>query len=402
MSLKPVLQILNTISDTSSTLEKERIIKDNLAVPFFRQTAYFALNPFLKFKIREVEQTSPNESNIPNTFAFLQTLSEESGATHSDRALLSKFSSVDTETIEVINRILKKDLRCGAGIKLFRKFIPEIPIHEPMLCGKELDKFLALARSFDNIASSIKLDGVRVWCVISSFEDISYISRNGKEFPNFSVFNKEVIAGTDNLKTRTFPIILDGEVTTKDKDFQKGLTQFRRLHKADPEIFEFHVFDIVNDLPFRERYEMIKLMYPQVSYKKVTSLKHETMFRNEKEIFEFLDMVTKEGEEGLVLKTWDGPYEFKRSNFWCKLKNFFEEDLPVIGLEKGKGKYTNVLGALICNFNGVEVRVGSGFSDEERIELLKKPPKLIEVQYQNETKDGSLRFPVFMRVREDK
>ena len=120
------------------------------------------------------------------------------------------------------------------------------------------------------------------------------------------------------------------------------------------------------------------------------------------EITELLDLAIEQGEEGLILKTWQHHYEYKRANTWCKVKKFHTEDLPVTGWEKGTGKYKNTLGYLICDYNGVKVKVGSGFTDAERDEFMNELPSMIEVQYQEVTKDGSLRFPTFQRVRDDK
>jgi DNA ligase-1 len=399
MSLKPILAILDRIANTPSIIDKEELIKTCLYVPLFKDIVFLAINPFLKYKIRNIELTKNQNADVIKALDMLITLSQQTGADHIDRRILAELSSVDTETVEVINRILKKDLRCGASTKLFRRYIPEIPIHEPMLCNKDLEKFLRTAGSMDNIASSVKLDGVRVWCIING-EDVKYISRNGQEYPNFNIFDKELLQiatkiGMDNV------IIFDGEVITKDKDFQKGLTQFRRLEQADPEIFELYVFDIINSLPFYERYRTISSIFTLNSNNRVKYLKHGRPFKTIADIYRLLDYVTEQGDEGLVLKTWNGPYEFKRSNHWCKVKKMLDEDLPVIGKEEGQGKYTGTLGALICNYKGVEVNVGSGFSDEERDKFWVNPPKLIEVQYQGVTKDGSLRFPVFIRVREE-
>jgi DNA ligase-1 len=60
------------------------------------------------------------------------------------------------------------------------------------------------------------------------------------------------------------------------------------------------------------------------------------------------------------------------------------------------------MGALLCNYEGHEVKVGTGFSDVEREEFMERPPAMIEVKFQEKTKAGSLRFPAFIRVREDK
>jgi len=63
------------------------------------------------------------------------------------------------------------------------------------------------------------------------------------------------------------------------------------------------------------------------------------------------------------------------------------------------GKYTGLLGALLCQLeNGVEFKIGTGFSDV----LRKNPPVIgseVTFKYQGMTKYGKPRFPVFLRVR---
>lgn len=405
MSLKNVYFALEQIAAEPSTNAKQILIKKCLDIPHFKDVVYFTYNPYMKYKISDVPYIghNPLASSEP-IFEFLKQLASQKGANNQDRRKLSNLASIDPETCMVVNMILKTDLRCGAGSTLFRKFVPRIPKHEPMLCNSDFDKFMKMAGSYKNVATSIKQDGVRVWAIVTG-ELVRYVSRNGKEFPNFDVFDEHLINIVKEMNFPDIQVIFDGEVITKDKDFQKGLTQFRRLNGATKDIFEFRIFDIVMDKPFIERYALLREYFvedfePQRPI--VCLVYHSTYLNTKEKIFNFLDQVTDIGEEGLVIKTWNGPYEFKRSNHWCKLKKFYSEDLPVIRMEYGKGKYKNKLGALICDFNGVEVNVGSGYDDYERGEFIINTPKMIEVKYRKVTKDGSLWYPVFMRVREDK
>jgi ATP-dependent DNA ligase len=142
--------------------------------------------------------------------------------------------------------------------------------------------------------------------------------------------------------------------------------------------------------------------------------------------------------EGVVIKDPDALYEKKKSHAWMKLKAEETLDLPIIGIYNGQehSKYENILGGLIVDHKGVEVRVGGGFSDEDREELWKLweldaaiievDPKvgfkgrffdyegaknlgatnlltrLLEVEFMEVTPDGSLRHPRAIRFRDDK
>ena len=80
----------------------------------------------------------------------------------------------------------------------------------------------------------------------------------------------------------------------------------------------------------------------------------------------------------------------------------------LIGAEEGSGKYEGILGAIIIDFNGVEVNVGGGFSDEQRVDLWKMyhegtlVGKVVEVWFHEVTPDKSMRHPRFKWFREDK
>ncbi len=103
------------------------------------------------------------------------------------------------------------------------------------------------------------------------------------------------------------------------------------------------------------------------------------------------------------MKLADSPYELKeKSKYWLKMKPTETYDLLVVGKFGGKGRLKNNLGGLIVKYNDVEVKVGSGYSDEERELFMKNPPSIIEVKCKGETEDGSLREPIFVRVRDDK
>ena len=102
-------------------------------------------------------------------------------------------------------------------------------------------------------------------------------------------------------------------------------------------------------------------------------------------------------------------YEAKRTKNILKVKAMQDCDLKIIGFEEGTGKNKGTLGAIIVDYKGFEVRVGSGFTDQDREyfwanrkELL---GRIITVQYFEETtnkKDNSLslRFPVYLELRE--
>jgi ATP-dependent DNA ligase len=113
------------------------------------------------------------------------------------------------------------------------------------------------------------------------------------------------------------------------------------------------------------------------------------------------------GWEGVILKDIDAPYyQGKRSKAWIKLKGSETYDCPIVGFVPGKGRYDGAAGAILVNYQGTVVAVGSGLSDELRLAINDKPQdyigKLAEVQCQEITPNGSMRHPTLVKIRWDK
>jgi ATP-dependent DNA ligase len=118
------------------------------------------------------------------------------------------------------------------------------------------------------------------------------------------------------------------------------------------------------------------------------------------------DEFVAQGYEGAMVKDLDAPYKFGRGPEVMKLKAFHDVDLKIESLLEGTGKYSGQLGSVVVNYHGVEVQVGSGFSDDLRDTIWRSPDifinRMIEVRYQEVTPDGSLRFPTFVCFRNDR
>ncbi|MCF8354306.1 MAG: hypothetical protein K9H48_07620 [Melioribacteraceae bacterium] len=418
MSLKNVYIILEKIATHSGRIDKENLIKANLNEPYFRKVMYYALNKFIMFNTTRIsfleldEQTKEQYLQSPdNIFQMLDYLSQKTGATDDDITWLSGLSSFDQETVEVVRRIINKDLRCGVNVKTAKKFIPEIPSFELMLCEKDLDVFLKKYNyDFKRIVGSNKIDGVR-----SSAQNGVYLSRSGKEFPNFDVFDNDIKLIQETGK-KLFPDVfnkdvpIDGEVIADVKDkhkFQKIMTQVRRLKEVDNSLFKYKVFDIVApDLKLLERYKILSQIFKELegTLEKITLIKHYSLknFKHKEQILDYADKLIEEGEEGLVLKDIYSYYEHKRSSAWCKITGKVTLDCKVTGWEYGEGKYEDCVGKLNCILkDGTTFKV-SGMTDEERIEFMENTPNIIEIQFKEYTKAGKPRNAFFVRVREDK
>jgi ATP-dependent DNA ligase len=98
------------------------------------------------------------------------------------------------------------------------------------------------------------------------------------------------------------------------------------------------------------------------------------------------------GHEGVVLKHPDGAYPSGRG--WAKVKPERTLDLRVVDVLGN--------GSLVVSHKGVRVKVGIGLPSAVRANADAYLGRLVEVRCQEVTRSGSLRHPVFVRVRDDK
>ena len=117
----------------SRNLKLEKLKKYLKEVPWLEETIEYALNPFKHYKTTKVKEIKAHENaNAGGLFTFLNLLANQKGASKEDKNFLSSFASMSPKTVVVVNRIIKKDLRCGIQVKTAQKLIPDLPVYEVM------------------------------------------------------------------------------------------------------------------------------------------------------------------------------------------------------------------------------------------------------------------------------
>jgi DNA ligase-1 len=368
----------------ASGTQKQVILRN---YPGLTPYLYAAYNPFTRYYMTTKVLGQGNFQFEDMTWELLDLLSKRALSGNKGQHFLdTAVMGLTPKSAELLKRILKKDLRMGMGAKTINKVFPGlIPTHDVML-AKLFDKRRVKFPCF----TSPKIDGVR-----AIYRKGKFFSRNGHEY-----------TGLSNLVKILQPVgdmVIDGELCVRGKSFQEGSGLIRRDEEVP--LATFHPFDLPESgATFIERltnlHDLISLG-PEF----VVPVHHEVA-QSHDDIIDFYQVCRNMGFEGAVVKPYDYVYKGTRSYDWMKMKDVLSADLEVVGSFEGEGKYVGMLGGIIVDFRGTEVRVGSGFSDRTRESLWEireyLPGRIAEVLYMEVTDTGSLRHPRFVTFRPDK
>ena len=230
---------------------------------------------------------------------------------------------------------------------------------------------------------SEKLDGVRGY-----WNGKELVSRSGKAFAVPSWFTKGFP-----------PFEIDGELWTKRGDFEHIISIVNRQtpHEGWREI-GYYIFEVPHQKGgLMERLGVLK-RWLEKNPNGFIQIIPQKLCRGSEHLKEMLDGVEKKGAEGLVVRDPDASYLGKRSSRSLKVKSFRDDECVVIGYTNGAGKFTGLVGALLCRWQDKVLKIGSGLSQEER----ENPPHIgskITFKYNGFTRKGNPKFPVFLRIR---
>jgi ATP-dependent DNA ligase len=163
-------------------------------------------------------------------------------------------------------------------------------------------------------------------------------------------------------------------------------------------------------LPYKDRLKLTRRIVTShiCNYHRIIDIGSDVVYSSGEVVSLYKNYLDK-GFEGVMLKDLEGLYKWKRvtlrSGEVLKLKPFETLDLPIVGFYDGEGKYSGLLGGIVVQYKDTKVRVGSGFTDSDRKKMNDRDKylgKIAEIKYLEETDNGSLRHPIFIRMRPDK
>ena len=427
----PPEYIISNLEDHPSRLNKEGILESAMeeGLDEFFEGVRMALDSLYTFGVKQVPEATVDGQGLAWTnFKMLaEQLNRRELTGHAARDAIKLCMDVATvrQWNQFYRRILIKDLRCGVSEKTVNKVATKFPQYAvPVFeCQLAHDSANHEKKMSGKKQIEVKLDGVRVLTIVRKDGRINMFSRNGKEFFNFGHIIKE-IETVVKINPPPYDLVLDGEVMSSN--FQDLMKQVHRKDNVTAGDAVLHLFDFIPLEDFQKgvwnkpqnlRSQMVLAWVSKFSavLKHVQALSWEDVDlstpEGEKRFVELNKAAVDGGYEGVMIKDVDAPYECKRSHSWLKAKPFIEVTLEVTDVEEGTGRNLGRLGALVCGGQDdgkqITVNVGSGFSDDNRIEFWNSRDSLVgqlvevraDVITQNQDGSYSLRFPRFKTFR---
>lgn len=411
---------VDKMNQTTSNLDKLETLKDHSTDSFIVKSMEYTYNPYKTFGVHRNTAEKHGDlaaSLYADLFGLLDDLIDRNITGHHAITAVNGFAGyLSPDQCEVFFRILDGDLKMRASASMINKAIPGcIPTFSVALAQSYEPKLVDFKSG--EWYGSRKLDGVRCICIKEN-DIVKFFSRSGKEFLTLDNLKNEILKLPEDF-------VLDGEICMVDddgnEDFQGIMKQIR---KKDHQIKnpKFFVFDYLTlkqfnnksgNVPLKWRLDIVlNSLPPGVDFFMLEFLP-QIQLKSEDQFTEMVKDAEDAGFEGIMLRKNVG-YEGKRSKNLLKVKKFYDAEYIVENafmgnirwVENGKDVEKECLSYVTINHKGHEVRVGSGFSKDQRELYYKEPVKIIgktvTIQYFEESinQDGgiSLRFPTIKHI----
>ena len=299
----------------------------------------------------------------------------------------------------------------------------------PMLAAAAPDVAAGVEKVAGPFAVDTKLDGIRIQ-VHKQGEEVSVFTRSLEEI---GARLPEVVAAVRSLQTAD--LILDGEALTLDetgrpRPFQDTASTTATHSGASgivPFFFDLllHGDDSLIEVPAAQRLARLDAVVPESM--RVARLVTESV----EEARSFFESAVADGQEGVILKRLDAPYDAgRRGSAWVKVKPRHTLDLVVLAVEWGSGRRQGLLSNIHLGARGPDggfVMLGKtfkGMTDEmlawqtERFLALEtgraghvvrlRPEQVVEIAFDGVQRSTrypggvALRFARVLRYRDDK
>jgi bifunctional non-homologous end joining protein LigD len=298
----------------------------------------------------------------------------------------------------------------------------------PRRAAPQLATLVTAPPEGDDWLHEIKLDGYRLLCRLERGK-ARLVSRNGHDWTDRFPALAEAVAALP-----TDAALLDGEAVVFDA---RGRSDFQALQGSlgrDRPDLHLTLFDCLclggfdlRDAPLVERKRALRHLVAGAPARSRVRYSDHVVGRGA----EFFEAACRSGVEGIVSKRVDAPYRSGRTRAWLKVKCSKRQEFAIVGFTEPGGTRQG-LGALLLGAHDADGalrycgKVGTGFDAATlaalraklaRLERARPPvvdppsergvhwvtPRLVaEVAFTEWTRDGKVRHPVFLGLREDK
>lgn len=426
--VQSLYEICTELQNTSSTLDKQSLLKQYEHNELFKEVLKFLLDPMIVTGISKKKidkQINFVDTDDLKLWSFdirnlLTYLKEHNTGTDKDIVCCQRFLNYDDQMNDFIKSIITKSLKLGIDVKTANKVYGKdfIPVLNVML-GTSVEKCKIPQGTW--FAISQKLNGSRCF-----YYKGKLYTRQGKVYTGCEHIIKDIKRLDNEYNFDECEWVYDGELILKDSNlsdseaFQKGVG-IANSDKENKEELKLVIFDTIPTDEFEEgqshstywaRKILLNGYARNIKELNLSNIEIVPMFyegTDQSKIWEWLDYAEQNDMEGIMINL-DTPYECKRTKNLIKVKKFYTLDLKVVDAIEGDGRLKGTLGALVVDYKGNTVNVGSGFSDAQRKEFWENKDdiigRIIEVKYKEITKNKdtgleSLQFPVFVSLREE-
>jgi bifunctional non-homologous end joining protein LigD len=334
---------------------------------------------------------------------------------------------ITDENRSVLSYRTLEDVQAGRRLSDRASVAPR-PVSAPALSGGVRPMLATLApKPFDHPdwLFEIKWDGYRAIAEVGA-SGIRLYSRTQQPF------NDRYPAVVEALQALDHEAVLDGEVVVLDDHGKADFQSLQNYPGTGQGHLVYYVFDILSldgrnlrSLPLTDRKKILKDVLRDSAHLKLSDA---VRARGTK----FLEAAAQQGLEGIMAKHAKSPYrEGLRSEEWLKIKVQNRQEAVICGFTDPQGSRKH-FGALVLGLyqDGDLIYIGhtgSGFDQRTLADLharlaplvrtrppFQKTPKtnarvhwveprlVCEVKFEGWTRDGLMRIPIFVGLREDK
>jgi DNA ligase-1 len=441
-----IKEIFDEIATTGGNNAKMDVLRKYVDNELLKRVLYMANSKRVKFFIKRI----PEYTKVMNTISLSEALGEleaisnrEVTGSHALNLLVDVLSLCEPEDSYIIERIIEKDCKIGMGTTFMNKVFKGLIEETPYMGAVSFDEKKA-RKIFDKGGkgiSQVKMDGRYCNAVIRGGE-VELESRQGEPTIVTGAKFADELAQLDDC-------VLNGELTMdgipryesngiiasiidisknkserSEKENEKKIAAFEEKHGNFDEALakiRYTVWDRItideyfeqkSKVPYSKRAIELNKALKNIETSHVSIVEGKVVNSYEEAIAHFQEILAR-GDEGTILKAYDGEWKDGKPTWQIKMKLELTLDLVITGFNFGtKGtKNENVVSSFNAESSCGKLKTRpQGLKEDLMVEITENQENLlgtiIEVKCSGLSFDStgaySLLYPAFKHFRDDK